>query len=81
MSDIALYNVLKRIPNTTDEEAREAVKAHGDLRWLEDRMTKVEGCITKLEADMRVIKWMVGLLLAINVAFIVSAVSMMINFL
>ena len=88
MSDITLYNVLKRIPNTTDEEAREAVKGHGDLRWLEDRMakvedriTKLEGRITKLEADVSAIKWMVGLLLAINVAFIVSAVGMMINFL
>ena len=74
MSDITLYNILKRIPDTTDKEAREAVKGHGDLRWLEGRITKVE-------ADVGAIKWMVGLLLAINVAFIVSAVGMMIKFL
>ena len=76
MSEIALYNLLKRIPETTDDEVKEAV---ADVANSKDVATKAD--LAEVKADVNAIKWMVGLLLAINVAFIVSAVGLMIKIL
>ncbi len=45
----------------------------------DNKATKMD--IAELKSDNKAIKWMLGLLLAINVAYIVSAVGLMIRFL
>ena len=50
-----------------------------DVASAKDVATKTD--LAEVKADVNAIKWMVGLLLAINVAFIVSAVGLMINIL
>ncbi|MXX98313.1 MAG: hypothetical protein F4Y58_00170 [Gammaproteobacteria bacterium] len=76
MSEIVLYNLLKRIPEATDDEVKEVV---ADVASTKDVVTKTD--LAEVKADVNAIKWMVGLLLAINVAFIVSAVGLMIKIL
>ena len=40
---------------------------------------EIKADLAEIKADLNAIKWMMGLLLAINVAFIVSAVGLMIS--
>ena len=72
MSEIALYNLLKRIPDATDDEVKEVV---ADVAKKEEVATKLEGVATKLdiaelkaELDAKIermarllIMWMVGM--------------------
>ena len=81
MSEIALYNTLRKIPEVSDDEAKEAVR---DVASAKDVATKadlaeVKADLAEVKADVNAIKWMVGLLLAINVAFIVSVVGLIIK--
>ena len=48
MSEIALYNLLKKIPDTTDEEAKEAVS---DIASSKGVATKAD--ITELKAETK----------------------------
>ena len=108
MTDIALYNTLRKIPEVSDDEAKEAVadiassrevatkadiielKAEtkvdikdmatkADIAEVKADIAEVKADILELKADGRAMKWMLGLLLAINVAFIVSAVGLMVR--
>ena len=72
MSEIALYNILRRIPDTTDDEVERAV---ADVAKTKDVATKAD--IAELKTEMyrlnnRTIMWMVGV--GIAVASIVIAV-------
>ena len=86
MSEIALYNTLRKINGVSDDEAKEAV---ADIANSKDVATKVdlkEGLaelkadIRALKADIGSMKWLLGLLVAMNVAFIVSTVSLLVRF-
>ena len=90
MSEIALYNALTKL-GLDHDEAKEAVadvansKDVATKSDIKDMATKsdiaeVKADITELKADSKAMKWMLGLLLAINVAFIVSAVSLLVRF-
>ena len=79
MSEIALYNLLKRIPETTDDEVKEAV---ADVASTKEVATKADIAeikveIAKLDAKTEAthrntIMWMVGV--GIAVAGIIIAV-------
>ena len=75
MSEIALYNAFTKL-GLKHDEAKEAV---ADVASSKDVATKMD--IAELKADNKAIKWMLSLLLAINVAFTVPAVGSMIRFL
>ena len=82
MSGIALYNTLRKIDGVSDAEAKEAV---ADIANSKDVLTKAdlrEG-LAELKTDIRAltadVKWMLGLLLAVNAALIVSTVSLLIR--
>ena len=64
MSEIALYDALRKIPELSEAEAREAV---ADVASNKDVATKSD--IAELKAEFKATRWMLGLLLAINVAF------------
>ncbi len=79
MSEIALYNTLRKIDGVSDAEAKEAI---ADIANSKDVATKAdlrEG-LAELRADNKAIKWMLSLLLAMNVALIVSTVSLLVRF-
>ena len=109
MSEIALYDTLRKIPEVSDAEAKEAVadvasnkdvatkadiielKAEtktdikdmatkSDIAEVKTDIAELKADITELKADGKAMKWMLGLLLAVNVAFIVSAVSLLVRF-
>ena len=84
MSDIALYNLFRRIPDATDDEVEKAiadfssakeVTTKTDLAKLETRliekMSEQEARLTKL----------IYAVVAINTGIIIAAVGLMINFL
>ena len=84
MSDIALYNLFRRIPDATDDEVEKAianfssakkVTTKTDLAKLETRliekMSEQEARLTKL----------ICVVFAINTGIIIAAVGLMINFL
>ena len=75
MSEIALYNALRKIPELSDDEAKEVV---ADIASNKDVATKAD--IREVKTEIKSVKWMLGLLLAINVAFIVSAISLLVKF-
>ena len=66
MSNIALYNVLKKV-GATHEEAEQAV---ADVASSKDIATKAD--IEKLEGKVAAIQWMVGLLVVMNVGLFVK---------
>ena len=75
MSEIALYNLLTKMGAKPDE----AERAVADVASSKEVATKAD--LAEVKADVSAIKWMVGLLLAINVAFIVSAVGWLVKYL
>ena len=84
MSDIALYNLFRRIPDATDDEVEKAiadfssakeVTTKTDLAKLETRL------IEKMsEQEVRLTK-LICIVFAINTGIIIAAVGLMINFL
>ena len=57
MSDIALYNLLKRIPDTTDEEAKEAVGGVASAATksdIKDMTTKSDIKDMATKSDLRI---------------------------
>ena len=82
MSGIALYEALKKIDGVSDAEAKEAI---ADIANSKDVATKAdlkEG-LAELKAGIEVlkadVKWMLGLLMAVNAALIVSTVSLLVK--
>ncbi len=104
MTEIALYDTLRKIPEVSDAEAKEAVadlansrevatkadiaelkaETKADIAELKAEtkadIAEVKADITELKADNRAMKWMLGSLLVINVAIIVSVVSLLVRF-
>ena len=97
MSEIALYNTLRKIPEVSDAEAKEAVAGIANSRDVATKAdiaelkaetkadiaelkAETKADITELKADNRAMKWMLGSLLVINVAIIVSVVSLLVRF-
>ena len=71
MSDIGLYNVLKRIPDTTDDEIEKAV---ADVASSKDVATKadisdIKIALAKLETEFKYLRWA---LLPLNVAILIK---------
>ena len=80
MTDIALYNLLRRIPDTTDDEVEKAVadvassKEIATKADLKAEIAKVDKTIAELKGELlaemyrlnnRTIMWMAGIGLAI----------------
>ena len=86
MTEIALYDTLRKIPEVSDQEAKEAVADIANSREVATKAdiaelkAETKADITELKADNRAMKWMLGSLLVINVAIIVSVVSLLVRF-
>ena len=93
MTEIALYDILRRIPDTTDNEAKEAV---ADIANSKEVSTKsdIKDMATKsdlAELETRVIEKisdqearltkLIYSVAAINIGVVISAVGLMIKFL
>ncbi len=73
MSEIALYNTLRKIPEVSDDEAKEAVAG---VVSLKDVATKKD--LAELETRLTKLIYAV---VAINTGIIIAAVGLMIRFL
>ena len=86
MTEIALYDTLRKIPEVSDQEAKEAVADIANSREVATKAdiaelkAETKADITELKADNRAMKRMLGSLLVINVAIIVSVVSLLVRF-
>ena len=69
MTGIALYNILRRVPDTTDNEAKEAVADIANSREVATKsdLAELETRLIEKIADAKhtMIMWMVGIGLAI----------------
>ena len=90
MSEIALYNLFRRIPDATDSEIKKVVTnlvhskdvaTKADIAEAKAEITDIKVDVTELKADMNAMKWMLGFLVTVNVAVIVLAVGLMIKYL
>ena len=74
MSEIALYNILKKIDGTTDEEIEKAVS---DVVRAKDVATKadllrIEKDLGELKAEVKAMKWMGGIIIAMNAGIFIK---------
>ncbi len=67
MSEISLYNLFKRIPDATDTEIKEAI---ADVASSKDVATKAD--ITRLEIELKYMRWVLGLIFVMNVAILIK---------
>ena len=67
MSEIALYNMLRRIPDATDEEAKAAVD---DV--MKEAVTKdyLDAKIEKVETELKYIRWFMALGFSLTIAIL-----------
>ena len=78
MSEIALYNILKKIDGTTDDEIEKAVsdvarsKDVATKADLEIGLSKVRETIAELRGEVSTIKWMGGFIIAMNVGIFIK---------
>ena len=74
MSDIALYNTLRKIPDVSDAEAKEAVSDVASLKEiatkadLKAEISRVDKTIAELNGKVSTMQWTIGLLFIMNVA-------------
>ncbi len=84
MTEIALYNTLRKIPEVSDDEAKEAVADIASSKEvitkadLKAEIAKVEKTIAELETKLTKLIYTV---VAINTGVIIAAVGLMIRFL
>ena len=84
MTEIALYNTLRKIPEVSDDEAKEAVADIASSKEvitkadLKAEIAKVEKTIAELETKLTKLIYTV---VAINTGVIIAAVGLMIKFL
>jgi len=64
MDNISLYQVLKKIPGVTDEEARQAAAAAGQT----DQLDRIETGLAKLQAEFRITSYINLVLLVVILA-------------
>ena len=74
MTEIALYEALKKIPALSDSEAKEAV---ADIANAKDVATKADvamlkGEIAKIETELKYMRWALGLIFVMNVAVLIK---------
>ena len=67
MSDIALYDTLRKIPDVSAAEAKEAV---ADIANTRDIATKAD--IAEIKVELKYMRWVLGLLFIMNVAILVK---------
>ena len=73
MSEIALYNLLRKIPDATDDEAKEAI---ADIASSKEVATKADLKTSLAELEIRLIKQIYAV-----AGIIIAAVGLMIKFL
>ena len=72
MSNIALYNLLKRIPDATDEQAKAAVD---DVAKKEEVATKsdiaeLKTDIVEIKTELKYIRWFMALGFSLTIAIL-----------
>ena len=76
MSEIALYNLLKQIPNATDEQVEKAVESVASTKDVATKLDIAElkaginTNIVKLETDVKYLRWIIVLGFGLTVAII-----------
>ena len=76
MSEIALYEALKLIPNITDEQAKAAVVDVAKKEevvtkdYLDARFARVEAVISNVRTELKYIRWFLGFLFATQLAIV-----------
>ena len=76
MSDIALYNTLRKISDVSDDEAKEAVSDVASLKEiatkadLKAEISRVDKTIAELNGKVSTMQWTIGLLFIMNVAIL-----------
>lgn len=68
---IEIYDALK-IAGVPDDKATAAAKAVADI-GQEDRLDRIEKEITEIKGDIKVIKWMLGVIIAGVASLILKA--------
>ena len=74
MTNIAFYAVLKKIPDLSDNEAKEAVADITSSKSVATKMdiVRVESSIAGLKTEVKYMRWMLGLIFVMNVAILIK---------
>ena len=74
MSEIALYDTLRKIDGVSDAEAKEAVADVASTKEVATKadIAEVKGEIRELKAELKATQWMLGLLFVMNVAILIK---------
>ena len=67
MSDIALYNLLRRIPDATDEEVERAVS---DVASAKEATTKSD--IAEVKTELKYLRWFVALGFSVTITILIA---------
>ena len=79
MSEIALYNLLKRIPDATDDEVEKAVidvvsskdvATKADIAETKADIAEVKTDIAEIKVELKYMRWLIVIVVSIAVAFI-----------
>ena len=74
MTEIALYEALKKIPDLSDDEAKEAVADIANAKDVATKMdiVRVESAIAELKTELKYMRWVLGLIFVMNVAILIK---------
>ncbi len=74
MTDIALYEALKKIPALSDSEAKEAVADIANTKDVATKMdiVRVESAIAELKTELKYMRPVLGLIFVMNVAILIK---------
>ncbi len=78
MSEIALYNTLRKIDGVSDAEAKEAVTNIANAKDVATKadliaeIEKLKGSIVKIETELKYMRWVLGLIFVMNVAILMK---------
>ena len=76
MSEIALYDLLRRIPEVSNDEAKAAADDVASAKevvtkdYLDARFARVEASISNMQTELKYQQWFLGLLFVLQVAIL-----------
>ncbi len=72
MTDIALYEALKKIPDLSDAEAKEAVANVASSKDVATKMdiVRVESAIAEVKTELKYLRWLIVVVVGVAVGII-----------